>query len=250
MSDRLKASQLTRVQGGMMLATATATAWAKFEAASIAERKIDPLISSPGGAWRSEAMVRDMWLNPKKYGATKGVAVPRSMGGPGSVHEYGRSVDINNWRRYGLTVASATRNLDALANRFGFRRTIAKEPWHYVHDGVTASGGGSNADSTEDDKPLEGAMASELIYNLDTKTYAVCSPGVVITYDDSFKVRLQEQHGPAVQLHAHSFASRVERYEAESNTHVLKALADLTAAVTASGGTTAPVKFPNYGPIA
>jgi hypothetical protein len=125
---------LVEVQGTLALAEPAASAWRELVDQVRAETGITLTISFPGGAWRSEAMVLDMWRAPAKYGATKGTARPRSLGGPGSVHENGLCVDVWNWARLG------TERLDAYAARHGFRRTIAAEPWHYQHSGIAPAG--------------------------------------------------------------------------------------------------------------
>lgn len=160
---------LTAVQGSMSLASGTAQAWFAFCEAAVERYGFTPWISAPGGAWRSEAMVLDMWLNPAKYGATKGVAKPRSLGGPGSVHENGRCVDINNWAVLGSKL------LEPLASQFGFTRTIAKEPWHFQHDGSTAVGGsGSGGSGTPSPVLEEDDMTTMiLLYNAATSSHGV-----------------------------------------------------------------------------
>ncbi len=149
---------LVTVQGAMQLDSPTANAWFAFERASVAEKRIDPIITSPAGAWRSEAMVVDMWYHPERYGATQGTARPISLGGGGSIHQKGRSVDVYNWRAYGLFKWSARANLAKLANRFGFRHTIDSEAWHLEHDGVTATGGGSSGS-----KPIPESEEDEVL---------------------------------------------------------------------------------------
>lgn len=126
---------LVAVQGDMMLEPSAAAAWAGLKAAVLSEYGVALRLSSPAGAWRSEALVLDMYLNPARYGATKGVAKPKSLGGPGSVHENGRCVDINNWAALGL------KNLEPIAARHGFVRTIPKEQWHFEYRGGGSGGG-------------------------------------------------------------------------------------------------------------
>jgi hypothetical protein len=139
------------VQGDMQLADNTANAWFALRAAALAEFRVALRISSPAGAWRSPEMVMDMWLYPAKYGATKGTAKPRALGGPGSVHESGRCVDIYNWPAMGPTESKAITNLERLAARSGFTRTIKVEAWHYQHDGSGGSGGGGSTRKVNQD---------------------------------------------------------------------------------------------------
>lgn len=125
---------LVTVQGSMQLAEPAATAWLALVADVCASTGIRLTITSPGGAWRSEEMVLDMWRNPARYGATMGTAKPRSLGGPGSIHQDGLCVDIWNWAAIG------TPDLDHYAALHGFRRTITGERWHYQHNGITPAG--------------------------------------------------------------------------------------------------------------
>ena len=131
----LPASGLTTVQGSIQLPQRAAQAWFALEAAARSEFGVDLNITSPGGGYRSYAMQQDMYENPTYYGAKPGkVAAPGN-----SVHgTLPGCVDIYNWAAVG------TLRLDILARRFGWRRTITGEPWHYQYDGSTAStaGGG------------------------------------------------------------------------------------------------------------
>lgn len=117
---------LVTVQGALLLDEQAATAWFAMERAARDEYDVDLTISSPTGAWRSPELVLDMYRNKERYGipASQPVAKPRSLGGLGSVHEAGRSIDV--WNH----TAIARQDLVALANRFGFRFPIATEPWH------------------------------------------------------------------------------------------------------------------------
>lgn len=111
---------LVAVQQGMMLEEHAANAWNKV----VREISgVKPTISYPAGAFRSEEMVVDMWHNPRRYGATKGTARPRSLGGPGSVHQNGECVDVWNW--------DAIPELATVMDRHGFHRTISNEPSAY-----------------------------------------------------------------------------------------------------------------------
>ena len=125
---------LVTVQGSMRLEAAAAAAWDALVDDVRAMTGVTLTITSPGGAYRDEAMVVDMWLHPDRYGATKGTARPTSLGGPGSVHETGRCVDINNWEAVPGTL------LIAVAARHGFHRTIPAEPWHFEHTATSTAG--------------------------------------------------------------------------------------------------------------
>ncbi|HTN57525.1 MAG TPA: hypothetical protein VL043_04605 [Protaetiibacter sp.] len=154
--------QLGTVQGGMQLAEPAASAWIALVEQVRRETGVTLTITYPAGAWRSEEVVLDMWRNPKKYGATHGTAKPRSLGGPGSIHENGLCVDIWNW------AALSTKRLDELAARHGFRRTITAEPWHYQHNGTTPAGG----DTTpfDPDESEEDDMTPRVIRRTGTST--------------------------------------------------------------------------------
>lgn len=148
---------LVTVQGSMQLAAPAAAAWHRLTIDVARQTGVSLLISSPAGAYRDEAMVVDMWRNPKKYGASQGVARPKSLGGPGSVHENGLCVDINNWALVG------SKRLDDIARAHGFRRTIASEPWHYQHSGVMP------AAATVTKFEEQGDIEMRVLYNKDSK---------------------------------------------------------------------------------
>lgn len=140
--------KLVTVQGRMQLAAPAAAGWLALVDHSRREYARTPLITSPAGAWRSEELVEDMFRNPSKYGASQGVARPKSLGGPGSVHENGLCVDINNWRAYGGLVLHKgfwrSSALDGLCAAHGFHPDprYPNEPWHYQHNGTVPAGGG------------------------------------------------------------------------------------------------------------
>lgn len=136
--------ELVAVQGQMSLIPGAAAAYAAARAEVAQKYKVALLLSSPAGAWRSEAMVLDMWLNPTKYGATKGVAKPKSLGGPGSVHENGRCIDVNNWATVGF------KNLQPILAKHGFAHTIAKESWHFEYTGAAGGGSGTSGKPRKD----------------------------------------------------------------------------------------------------
>lgn len=154
---------LVTVQGDMVLEAVAASAWSRLKAAAVAATGITPVLSSPAGAWRSEELVVDMWRNPKKYGASQGVARPISYGGGGSVHQNGLCVDINNWRAFGGLVLHRgfwrSSVLDGLCAAHGFHMDsrYPNEPWHYQHNGTAAAGGDATSFEEGDDE-----MASNL----------------------------------------------------------------------------------------
>lgn len=138
--------QLVAVQGDMMLDAPAARAWLNLEAAAASQYGVNLNLTAPAGAWRSEAMVIDMWLSsPARrkavYGVPIGVGVarPKSLGGGGSVHQNGHCIDINNWSLIG------SKKLNALARQFGFTQTISTEPWHLQHDGSGVAGVGGSS---------------------------------------------------------------------------------------------------------
>lgn len=151
---------LIRVQGDMQLAEPAASAWLALVDHCRSELGIVPVLSSPGGAWRSDEMVTDMWLHPAKYGASQGTARPKSRGGPGSVHENGLCIDINNWRSFGDLVVYRgfwrSAALDRLCAAHGFHMDARypNEPWHYQHNGTVPAGGSSDPFETEETIPM------------------------------------------------------------------------------------------------
>jgi hypothetical protein len=150
---------LVTVQGSIQLEAVTARAWKALVAAVKAAHGVTLTISSPAGGYRSEAMVVDMWRNPAKYGATQGTARPRSLGGPGSVHQSGRCVDI--WNH----AAVPRKSLVSIARKYGFIFTIPTEPWHTWQDGTVVGGGtagsGSTPISNSDEETLMRARSKD-----------------------------------------------------------------------------------------
>lgn len=115
-NGKLRTFDLASVGGTAVLENATAAAWFGLVAAVHDATGIVPVISKDG-AYRSYAdQQRLTGTGNHKYRPG------------GSVHGWGHAVDINNWALIG------TDRLDELAARFGFRRTIKGEPWHYEHD--------------------------------------------------------------------------------------------------------------------
>jgi len=143
---------LVTVQGSMRLDGPAAAAWFALEAAGIERFRWNANITNPAGAHRPPEMVLDMWFSsPARrkavYGVPLGgsVARPKSLGGPGSVHENGRCVDIGNWYTIlpGDEVGADLR-LQRLAKEFGFIRTIKGERWHYEYKGSGGGAGGGD----------------------------------------------------------------------------------------------------------
>ncbi len=159
-NGQLTDDELTPVQGTIQLANTTARAWLGLETATRTELGVDLNITSPAGGYRDLAMQRAMYANPAAFGA-KTVATPGY-----SVHGQGRCVDIYNWAALG------SRRLDLIAARFGFRRTIIGEAWHYQHDGVTATGGGGGGFN-----PLSGGNMFGFVYTPAVSWKFFCVPG-------------------------------------------------------------------------
>lgn len=132
-NGEIPSSQLTYVQGvvtRMYLLTPTAQAWKSLVAACKKATGVTLKITSPYGAYRSLTAQNKMWSD--RYDRTK---YPAGVAFPGlSVHGWGRSVDINNW-------SSAAAWLRENAGRYGFRRTIPNEAWHFEHSGGSSGGG-------------------------------------------------------------------------------------------------------------
>jgi hypothetical protein len=202
------------VQGAMQLAAPAAVAWARLVEDVRADTGVTLTISSPGGAFRSPEMVLDMWRNPAKYGATKGTAKPRSLGGPGSVHENGLCVDIWNWAAVG------TKRLDQYAAAHGFRRTISTEPWHYQHNGIMPAGGGK--------APFDPRKGKEKMLHFYTEDgpagsnglrYHILHSGGVYTYTSggsSFPNAVAAEIGNAIKTDA-AFIEAMKRQHREQN---------------------------------
>jgi len=147
--------ELVAIQGAMLATPGTAWAWARV-------LKVHPRarITSPAGAFRSEAMVLDMWeSSPARRLAVYhvplgvGVARPKSLGGLGSVHENGRCVDVNE-------MLSAYR--PALVDA-GFVNIIRTEPWHWEYRGPEGGGtgggdGGGTATTVRKDPQMSAGM--------------------------------------------------------------------------------------------
>lgn len=148
-NGRLLAAELTAVQGSIRLANTTATAWRGLVAAVYAETGAVISITSPYGGYRDIAAQKAMWAD-SSTSTTGVVAYPGT-----SVHGWGRCVDITNRGAVGYIAGTGTglysRRLDTIALRFGFRRPIANEGWHYQHDGTTVPAGGGASGIEEED---------------------------------------------------------------------------------------------------
>ena len=119
---------------GIWIETSTAAAYG--EMSERAKEDGVSLVLSSG--WRSMEEQRALWLERQdpKVRAVKGIAAR-----PGwSNHQSGRSLDI----RTGLTVAQfldgktspVYRWLDANAKKYGFKRDVPSEPWHWTQTGA------------------------------------------------------------------------------------------------------------------
>lgn len=119
-NGRLPASALTRVQ---ISARAHLESRAYLEKAAAARFKV----------FRAEVRRRTGTMPViTKWGAYRSIALQLKIAGSGhhnynpggSVHGFGRCVDIWNHGIVGLVETAA---------RYGFRRTIASEPWHFEY---------------------------------------------------------------------------------------------------------------------
>lgn len=125
---------LVDIDGRHWAESGTASAYLEMrEAASKASVKLD--ISS---AWRSHEEQTAIWKSRQDAAAR---ALLGQAATPGwSRHESGRALDI----RTGLTAAGFAagdrtdvyRWLELHAASYGFKRTVASEPWHWEHVGV------------------------------------------------------------------------------------------------------------------
>lgn len=108
---------LVPIPGGHLVAPA-AQAFERMRAAAAADR----VTFQVNSAWRSNAEQADL-RGKYERGERSAVAAPVGY----SNHEAGRAVDIES----GGGTNAAFRWLTAHAHRFGFRRTVASEPWHW-----------------------------------------------------------------------------------------------------------------------
>lgn len=141
---------------GTRLARSTAAMWGRLQAdAAKAGHAIWITITAgapEGGAiggYRDDAVQE--WLITHPIGPAK--IAPRDQ----STHGLGTALDIS-----GDAAANAWLNKNAA--RYGIRRTIASESWHWQHDGVTlASSSSSPLNNTT--QPKEEDMAKELAFH-------------------------------------------------------------------------------------
>jgi hypothetical protein len=137
-----------------LIATAAASFFA-MRAAAAAEG-VTLSIVEPAGAYRSAWVQNDMVDNPGRYNLN-----PKSIikfGRSGQSHGWGNRIDVNS-----AAVPWMLRN----ATRFGWSREYgARDPNHFKHDGVTATGGGSSGAGVTPD-PVnvdEGEPMTDFIY--------------------------------------------------------------------------------------
>lgn len=127
-NGRIPLNKLTAIGGGLYLEHKAAVSWISARAAVFAETGIMPIVGSDGAYRDYAGQVRQ-----------KALAVadgdPMRAAKPGySTHGKGLSVDVWNISRYNLP------QLERIMARFGFRRNIPYESWHFTHDGTTTAG--------------------------------------------------------------------------------------------------------------
>jgi zinc D-Ala-D-Ala carboxypeptidase len=117
---RAKASRLVRIHGGHRMQRDAAAAFERM--ASEARAAGQPLLVT--SAWRSYQQQRYLWRLYRKGRGPKAARPGRSN------HNRGLAVDLV----VGDEDVSPTYDwLAANACRFGFRRTVASEPWHWEY---------------------------------------------------------------------------------------------------------------------
>lgn len=210
-NGRLPAEDLTYVQGDIRLANATAAAWAAL-VADVDAITYRPTITTPYGGYRSFSdQVKASGKGHHQY-------IPGT-----SVHGFGTCVDIWNWAAIG------TSTLDRIGAKYGFRRTIPSEPWHYQHDGTVPTADDESTPIPTQTKKRRNDMTTNFINTstlnsqgvADANTvYALAgdSPGTIANWqeynrgeqfekgDDPYLI-LIEAHGPARGLNSAQFAS-------------------------------------------
>ena len=146
-NGRIPLSDLTSIGGGLYLEHTTAVAWFAARVSVAVELGVEPIVSSPDGAYRDYAgQVRQ-----KQIWTAKGN--PNMAAAPGySTHGFGVTVDINNIGRFNLV------QLERIMAKFGFKRTIAKESWHFQYLGGYSAPAGSIGTPIEED----GLSAAEV----------------------------------------------------------------------------------------
>jgi len=126
------ADQLVYVQGSIQLSRPTANAYDSMRSTAAKEgRRIS--IAAPAGGYRSYSMQVDMrarpWLYNLNPASKAGLALPGR-----SNHGYGTCVDVVGDLSWAISNAA----------RWGFTRPFgAADPNHFLHDGRTATAGGS-----------------------------------------------------------------------------------------------------------
>jgi hypothetical protein len=123
-NGQLTPDELTTVQGSIRLSKSTAAAWGALVNACAKATGVVLTITSPYGGYRDLAQQRAIKSDPT-------VTAPTASPG-GSSHGYGKAVDIYNWK-------SADEWLTANASKYGFKRTIPGEKWHFENTGGTMS---------------------------------------------------------------------------------------------------------------
>jgi len=158
LNGRIPLDKLTAIGGGLSLEHKAAVSWISARAAVFAETGIMPIVSTPDGAYR------DIVGQVRQKQAAIRDGDPRRAAAPGhSTHGTGISVDINNITRYNLA------QLERIMARFGFRRNIPFESWHFTHDGTTLAGStGTRIEENDMADITEAQMQRIAVILLDT----------------------------------------------------------------------------------
>lgn len=158
-NGQLTATELVPVQGDIRLSPGTAADWKAMVAACQADTGITLTITAPYGGYRDLQAQAAVHANPGKYGST---AEPG-----GSSHGTGQAVDIYNW-------SAASKWLNQNASKYGFKRTITGESWHYQH-GSSSPVNGSGFNILDPFGVASGA--GQLAGNVNQLLASVTNPG-------------------------------------------------------------------------
>lgn len=146
MNGNVPGSQLVTIDAfGTRLATPTANMWGRLVADAAAaghyirvtvDRAAYVALGEGIGGYRSVHVQR--WLRANPIGPAPIAPVGASS------HGLGNTIDIS-------CSPAAMAWIVANAQHYGIRRTIKSEPWHWVHDGITAASSGSVTPIEKDD---------------------------------------------------------------------------------------------------
>lgn len=123
LNGRIPLSALTPIGGGLYLESRAAAAFLAAKIAVKQETGID-LVVIEDGAYRDIAGQERQKADAIADGDPLRAATPGF-----STHGAGISFDVNNIWQYNLA------QLEAILVRYGFRRNIPRESWHFTHDG-------------------------------------------------------------------------------------------------------------------